>query len=214
MERDDKRVVKIKVNDKRRAARQPPSGGGDLHGAHTERGHGDHDAPRSSAGRSSEPAPLPQTPPSSAGTQAEENEFLEDLRRVQADFENYRKRVVRDQESVAARAAAAVVEGLLPVVDNFERAIEHGEGGEGVELVFKDLLATLEREGLEEIPALGAGFDPNVHEAVDSREQDGLEMPTVIEVFRRGYMFKGQLLRPVMVVVGRPAETQTDAAEG
>ncbi|MGH2757783.1 MAG: nucleotide exchange factor GrpE [Actinomycetota bacterium] len=139
-------------------------------------------------------------------TKEPERDFLDDLKRLQAEFENYRKRVMRDQASVAARASAVVVEALLPVLDNFERAIAHGEGGEGVELVFKELMATLEREGLEEISALGAGFDPNVHDAIESREQDGLESVTVIEVFRRGYMFKGQLLRPAMVVVGRPTE--------
>jgi len=181
---DSKRVIKVKVNDKRVASSPPSDRGGT-------------------------PAP-------------EENEFLEDLRRVQADFDNYRKRVMRDQATVATRAAAGVVEALLPVLDNFERAISHGEGGEGVELVFKELKATLEREGLEEIPAEGAVFDPKVHDAVESRATKGLETTTVLEVLRRGYLFKGQLLRPAMVVVGRPndgeatsdTDVQTEAAEG
>lgn len=235
MDRDEKKVVKVKVNDKRSAqsapagdaAQSPPAGGGGLSGAHTERGQGATEGGGASRGQASEPAPLRQTPPSSAarrtppssaaaeprsGAEDRKLDYLDDLRRVQAEFENFRKRVMRDQENVAARASAAIVQDLLPVLDNFERAISHGEGGEGVELVFKELKATLEREGLEEIPALGVEFDPNVHEAIESREQEGLEVPTVIEVFRRGYAFKTQLLRAAMVVVGRPAETQT--AEG
>lgn len=155
-------------------------------------------------------APLSGRPSSSEAESAPplqaDKDFLDDLKRVQADFENYRKRVMRDQANVAARATAAVIEDLLPVLDNFERAISHGEGGEGVELVFKQLRSVLEREGLEEIAAEGAEFDPNVHEAVESREQPGLEAPTVVDLFRRGYLFKGQLLRPAMVAVGRPAE--------
>ena len=92
------------------------------------------------------------------------------------------------------------------MLDNFERAIAHGEGGEGVQLVFKDLRAAVERLGLEEVPADGAAFDPNVHEAVESREVEGLKEPRIIEVYRRGYLHKGLLLRPAMVVVGRPIE--------
>ena len=99
------------------------------------------------------------------------------------------------------------------MLDNFERAIAHGEGGEGVQLVFKDLKAALERLGLEEVPSEGAVFDPNVHEAVESREVHGLEEATIIEVYRRGYMFKGQLIRAAMVVVGRPAEPAGEAEQ-
>ncbi|HEV3473387.1 MAG TPA: nucleotide exchange factor GrpE, partial [Actinomycetota bacterium] len=72
----------------------------------------------------------------------------------------------------------------------------------------KQLAAVLETEGLVEIPAEGAEFDPNVHDAVESREQPGLEIPTVIEVHRRGYLFNGQLLRAALVVVGRPEEPE------
>jgi molecular chaperone GrpE len=134
--------------------------------------------------------------------------LVRDIQRVQADFENYRKRVMRDQASIGERAVAGVVESLLPVLDNFERAIAHGEGGEGVALVLKEFMAALEREGVSEIPAEGAGFDPTVHEAVEARNVDGIDGPTVIEVHRRGYMLKDRLLRPAMVVVGRPPESE------
>lgn len=135
-----------------------------------------------------------------------EHDYLGDLQRLQAEFDNYRKRVRVDQASASDRGGARVIEDLLPVLDNFERAIAHGEGGEGVQLVFKELKDTLERSGLEEVPGEGAPFDPNVHDAIESREVVGLEEPAIVEVYRRGYLHKGQLLRPAMVVVGRPLE--------
>jgi molecular chaperone GrpE len=187
---DPKKVVKIKVNDKRRSAQTPPA---------------EADVPQESSVSSTERAPHSE--------QEAENEFLQDLKRVQADFENYRKRVMRDQANIADRAAARLIEQLLPVLDNFERAIAHGEGGEGVALVFKEFKDALEREGVSEIPAEGAEFDPNVHEAVDARDVDGLEVPTVVEVHRRGYALKDQLLRPAMVVVGRPRESEEGSEE-
>lgn len=194
----------IKVTDKRRSAQAPPSGGGDLHGTHTE-----HAVPRSGDSGSDEAQPLntaslPQAPPS-RGSDA--HGYLDDLKRLQAEFDNYRKRVRAESAAASDRGAARVIEDLLVVLDNFERAISHGEGGEGVQLVFKELKDTLEREGLEEVAGEGASFDPNVHEAVESRVVEGLEDPAVVEVYRRGYLHKGQLLRPAMVVVGRPVET-------
>ena len=195
----------IKVTDKRRA-QAPPSDGGDLHGTHTE-----HAAPGSTG---SEPgddqlldtASLLQTPPS-PGSSSGGHDYLGDLQRLQAEFDNYRKRVRAEAAVASDRGAARVIEDLLPVLDNFERAISHGEGGEGVQLVFKELKDTLEREGLEEVAGEGAAFDPNVHEAVESRVVEGLEESAIVEVYRRGYLHKGQLLRPAMVVVGRPVDT-------
>jgi molecular chaperone GrpE len=132
---------------------------------------------------------------------------LDDLRRLQAEFDNYRKRARVEQAAASDRGAARVIENLLVVLDSFERAIAHGEGGEGVQLVFKELQETLAREGLEEVPGVGAAFDPNVHEAVESRVIEGMEEAAIVEVYRRGYLHKGQLLRAAMVVVGRPVET-------
>ncbi|MDQ3964015.1 MAG: nucleotide exchange factor GrpE [Actinomycetota bacterium] len=125
-----------------------------------------------------------------------------------ADLENERKRFKTREGERAERSVRAVIESLLPVIDNFERAIAHGEGGEGVALVFKQLASVLEAEGVVEIPAQGTEFDPNVHEAVESRVQAGLEVPTVIEVHRRAYTLGGQLLRAALVVVGRPEEAE------
>ena len=235
MEDQPKKVVKIKVTDKRRGSEAPsgadisrgseaPSGADDIsrgseapsgadisRGSEAPSGADDidlrSDSPRS-ADASLRNSPVDASAPAVAAQ--EERDFLDDLRRLQAEFDNYRKRLRREQEETGERATAKVIEELLPVIDNFERAIAHGEGGEGVQLVFKDLSAALERLGLVEIPAEGAAFDPNVHEAMELRETEGLEEPTVIEVYRRGYMLNDRLIRPASVVVGRPSENESE----
>lgn len=196
------RPIKVKVHDKRRtreaaaAEDTPPA-------AVLE------DGPDSSGTSSAEAA---QGAPSSSAPREQPN--FEDLYlRAVADLENERKRFKLREREQAERALRALVESLLPVLDNFERAISHGEGGEGVALVFKEFRAVLEREGLEEIPAEGVEFDPNVHEAVESRVAPDLEVPTVIEVYRRGYLLKGQVLRAAMVVVGRPEDAEQIAVQ-
>ena len=137
---------------------------------------------------------------------AEEKNFLDDLQRLQADFENYRKRAQREQSAAGSRAEARMVEKLLPVLDNFELVLAHGEGGSGVQLVFKELTETLRAAGLEEIEAEGQPFDPRLHEAVETTEDGGVSQEVVSKVHRRGYSFKGELLRAPMVVVARPAD--------
>ena len=139
------------------------------------------------------------------GGASEERNFLDDLQRLQADFENYRKRAQRDQAQAGERAEARFAQKLLPVLDNFELVIAHGEGGSGVELVFKELTETLRAAGLEEVEAEGQHFDPLVHEAVETTEDEGVSEEVVSKVHRRGYTFKGELLRAPMVVVARPA---------
>jgi molecular chaperone GrpE len=146
-------------------------------------------------------------------------DYLDDLRRVQAEFENFRKRTFRERQSAEARGKRVIVDHLLPVLDNFERAIAHGEGGAGVQLVFKELKSALEREGLAEIPAEGTAFDPQVHEAVESIEDADVEHAMVTSVYRPGYTFAGVVIRPAMVVVARPPEDDAtsedeDVAEG
>jgi molecular chaperone GrpE len=140
-----------------------------------------------------------------------EQDLLDDLRRLQAEFDNYRKRVLREQTAMASRASARLVERLLPVLDNFERAISHGEGGPGVALVHKELRQALEQEGLEEIEAEGATFDPRVHEAFQAVEDPDVDEVMVREVYRRGYKLGDQVLRPAMVVVMRPPEPDASA---
>ena len=141
---------------------------------------------------------------------AERDEYLDHLRRLKAEFENYRKRVQRDNEDLRLRAAEAVVESLLPVMDNMGRALEaaaqHEEGQlvAGVELVSGQLHRTLEGHGLEEIPVeTGTLFDPNLHEAIMTQASEEHEEGTVLQVLERGYLLHGRLLRPAKVIVSR-----------
>jgi len=147
-----------------------------------------------------------------ATLEAERDEHLNDLKRVAAEFENYRKRVLRDQESLVARAHERLVKELLPVLDDLERALaaaeEHEEAKleEGVRLVHRELATALEREGLAEIETSGR-FDPHVHEALLSQPSEA-EEGSVLEVVQKGYRLGDRVLRPARVVVaaGPPQE--------
>jgi len=143
-------------------------------------------------------------------------EYLNDLRRVAADFDNYRKRVARESEVQASRATESLVSELLPVLDNLERALdasEHHEEAkvaEGVQMVKHQLAGLLARRGLEEIPCEpGDEFDPHVHEALSHQPSDHAE-GTVAAVWQRGYRLGDRIVRAVRVVVssGPPAEEQ------
>lgn len=129
---------------------------------------------------------------------AERDSYLDDLRRLQADFENYKKRMVKQQTDHAARAAESLVDKLLPVLDTADLAASHG-AGEDLAQVRAVLLEALEREGLERIATAGAPFDPNVHDAVAHEPGEGDQ--EVAEVLRAGYRWKGRVLRPAMVKV-------------
>lgn len=159
-----------------------------------------------------EPQPAPAGAPGDQASSEQQPDYLDDLRRLQAEFDNYRKRMMKEQAALADRATARLVEKLLPVLDNFERAIAHGDVSPGVELIYKELRAALQSEGLEEIDALGRDFDPQVHEAVSSYEDD-VEHEHVAEVQRPGYRFRGALVRPAMVVVARPRAHAGDEVE-
>ena len=145
-----------------------------------------------------------------AALEAERDEHLNDLKRVAAEFENYRKRVARDQESLVARAHERLVKELLPVLDDLERALaaaeEHEEAKleEGVRLVHRELADALEREGLAEIETAGV-FDPHVHEALLSQPSDEQE-GSVLEVVQKGYRLGDRVLRPARVVIAAPRE--------
>jgi molecular chaperone GrpE len=149
-----------------------------------------------------------------ATLEAERDEYLNDLKRVAAEFENYRKRAARDQESLVARAHERLVKELLPVLDDLERALaaaeEHQEAKleEGVRLVHRELAAVLQREGLAEIETNGH-FDPHVHEALLSLPSDA-EEGSVIEVVQKGYKLGDRVVRPARVVV---AATPQDPLE-
>jgi molecular chaperone GrpE len=143
-----------------------------------------------------------------AAVAAERDEYLDHLRRLKAEFENYRKRVQRDHESLRLRAAETVVESLLPVMDNMSRALEAGERHEegqilaGLELVAGQLSGTLEGHGLEQVPVEpGVLFDPTLHEAIMTQASEDYSEGTVLQVLERGYLLHGRLLRPAKVIV-------------
>jgi len=140
--------------------------------------------------------------------QRERDDLLDTTRRLQADFENYRKRVLREQTALVERATENLLEQLLPVLDNFELAMTNLERSDvdeqvrkGIELVFSEFVNVLERAGLQRIDALDAPFDPNEHEAV--LQDDGEGEPHVGAVLRTGWKLSGRVLRPAMVKVTR-----------
>lgn len=150
-----------------------------------------------------------------AAAQAEAAGHLDDLQRLKAEFDNYRKRVVKEQSSLLERAAASLVLRLLPVLDNFDLAVASAEESrdfermlKGVEMVFGELKEVLSSEGLTRIPAKGRSFDPNYHEAAFEVAGDEDGEPYVAEELRSGYTFKGRVLRPCMVKVARRGKTE------
>jgi molecular chaperone GrpE len=154
-----------------------------------------------------------ETPAGSAAELAEAkakaDEYLQHLQRLQAEFDNYRKRVIREQTSTLEFAAEPVMRRLLEVLDEFELALLHAHEDvdrdrflKGIELVYAKLMDALKSEGLQRIDAEGAPFDPNLHEAL-MQTGDGSGEPHVAEVFRPGYTLKGRVLRPAGVRVER-----------
>jgi molecular chaperone GrpE len=140
-----------------------------------------------------------------AAAESERDEHLNDLKRLAADFDNFRKRTARDQESLVARAHERLVKELLPVLDDLERALvaasEHEEAKleEGVRLVHRELSAALARVGLVEIETDGR-FDPHVHEALLT-QPSAAEEGSVLEVIQKGYRLGDRVVRPARVVV-------------
>jgi molecular chaperone GrpE len=135
-----------------------------------------------------------------AAAEAQRDEYLDSLRRLQADFENYKKRIQRQHADLQERAAEKLVENLLPVLDNFDLALAHADVDAGLDPVYRSLLGTLAAAGLERLDPAGQPFDPNEHDAVQHEPGDAAE-PEVIEVLRAGYRWKGRVLRPAMVKV-------------
>lgn len=145
----------------------------------------------------------------------QERSILLDQRlRTQAEFENYRRRVDRERAETYARSRAEVVLELLPVIDNFERALaslEHSGSDakslrQGIELIHRQLNDALAKFGLEPVEAVGHAFDPNVHEAVSAEPSAEHEENTVIAEFERGYKLGEKLLRPAKVKVASTPE--------
>ncbi len=147
--------------------------------------------------------------------QAQLDERTADLQRITAEFSNYRRRVERDRQLVAALAKAQVAGELLPVLDDIERAAQHGDLSGAFKAVADKLVAGLQAHGLEPFGAIGDGFDPDVHQAVQHSTAPDVDKPTVTAVLRRGYRFGERVLRPAMVAVtdAEPADAQSADAQ-
>ena len=144
-----------------------------------------------------------------AALEKERDALKEQFLRAAADFDNYRKRIERERRELSEYAAADVLLELLPIIDNFERALQAPAGGDtdalrrGVELIHKQMLDLLRKRGVTLIDALGAPFDPNVHQAVIHEPSDEHREGEVMEELQRGYKLGDRLLRPAMVKVAK-----------
>ena len=153
----------------------------------------------------SEPGPEPEEDPL-ARAERERAEYLELAQRTQADFENYRKRAAREAAAAGEKAKAGLVRELLSVVDNLERALASARDdeqhlAEGVRLVHSELIGVLQRGGVEGFDPSGEPFDPERHEALSMRPQEGAEPGVVLDVAEKGYTMNGSVLRPARVIV-------------
>ena len=142
--------------------------------------------------------------------QRQRDEYYDLLLRKSAEFDNFRKRTERDRQMASDSAAASMIEELLPLMDDLERALQANagiEGGDayrrGVELIHQQLAEILRKRGARPIEALGADFDPHYHQAVSYEPAEGRREGEIIEEFRRGYMLGDRLLRPSMVKVAK-----------
>jgi molecular chaperone GrpE len=142
----------------------------------------------------------------------EKNEIYDRLLRKHADFENYRKRIEKDKREFQVYAVSELITELIPILDNFERALAHPEEQsgtdyrKGVELIYRQLRDLLEKRGLRAIETSGEIFDPNFHEAISREERNDLPENTILGEFQKGYFFRDKLLRPAMVTVSFRSE--------
>jgi molecular chaperone GrpE len=145
-----------------------------------------------------------------AAVKKDREEMYDRLLRKTAEFENYRKRIDRERATLAETAAAGILEELLPLVDDLERALNSDPGGEGtdayrrgVELIHRQLMEILRKRGVKPVEAVGMDFDPYFHQAVAHEPAEGRREGEIVEEFRRGYMLGDRLLRPSMVKVAK-----------
>jgi molecular chaperone GrpE len=147
---------------------------------------------------------------------AQEEDFRDRYLRTLADFENFRKRAEREKDDFRRYALVGVIRDLLPVIDNFDRALEHAEEGDefhkGVALIYKQLFDVLQRHGLKTISESGVRFDPNIHEAVVREEDPSVPSHTVVAILQKGYFLHDRLLRPAMVRVAVGGSDENESA--
>jgi molecular chaperone GrpE len=150
----------------------------------------------------------------------EREQFKRLLQRTQADFANYRKRSEEERQEHQQQATARVLQKLLPILDDFEMAIDHAEQSsidqswiEGMQLISRKLSATLESEGVTDIEAMGQEFDPFEHEAIAYQTSEDKPEGTIIEVTQKGYKLRGRILRPARVVVAKGVTSSEESEE-
>ena len=139
---------------------------------------------------------------------AERDALVDRLARLQAEFDNARKRAAREQQEFREFAAADVIKNILPVLDSFERALKAPAGNSddlrsGLELIYRQFQDALQKMGVRPIESVGKPFDPRVHEAIEMVDTNEAEDHHVLDELQRGYNYKGRLLRPAMVRVAR-----------
>ncbi|MFA5355034.1 MAG: nucleotide exchange factor GrpE [Thermodesulfovibrionales bacterium] len=152
-----------------------------------------------------------KAPEAAETMQAELKEANDKYLRLYAEFENYKKKVIKDKEELVKYSHESLVYELLPILDNLEMALKHSTGCgddlqslvKGVENTQRELVRTLEKFGLTPIEALNKPFDPSVHHAMSQVEKADSEPNTVVEEFRKGYLFKEKVLRPSLVSVSK-----------
>jgi molecular chaperone GrpE len=208
---------KVKVQDKRHTAAEQSVGGAEAApptdaaaGATAEtRGRGPVLLEETS---DQEQVPLGEIQDQIGDQEVEPELSIAELQRMKADLDNARKRMVKEQTRITEYATRRLVERFLPVLDHFQLALDHGEGGKGIELAVRQAFDILAGEGLEEVSVLeGTEFDPRVHHAVATYLDPSVVVDTVTKVQRRGYNFKGHSLRSPEVVVAQPMHDQEEA---
>lgn len=161
------------------------------------------------------PAELDQLRIERDGLRVERDELRETLLRRQAEFDNFRKRTERERLEQSQYASMEVVGELVPILDDFERALAAESGSpeyaKGIQMIYQRMAESLKKTGLEPIEAVGKPFDPHLHQAIERVETNDSPENTVIGEFQRGYNFKGKLLRPSMVRVAVPAPMRVDS---
>ena len=146
-------------------------------------------------------------------------EYFDQLQRLQAEFDNYRKRILREREHLQDDVLGDFFKQLLPVLDDLERALVHSDADQeglrgGIELVYKNLKSLMETSGLSTVAAEGSPFDPHFHEAVMVDTDPAIRGEQVTTLLQSGYLFRGRLLRPAKVKVSKGSEEETGRSYG
>jgi molecular chaperone GrpE len=179
----------------------------------------DRELPPAEAGEGAAPNVIPISTGDGGATseteklKAERDALLDRLARLQAEFDNARKRAVREQQDFREYAASDVIKNFLPVLDSFERALKvagdansnSNDFRNGIDLIYRQLQDALQKSGVQPINAVGQAFDPRMHEAVEMVDTTKVPDHQIIEELQRGYKYKDRLLRPAMVKVARNA---------